>query len=102
MEVYVQAAFKKLWSGFERACERAARGSPSSPSFRHNPPNSHVHLICPRRIASHYYVNYHTIATFNEHLKPTMADIELLRLFALADEFKYMIVREVSHGWGQA
>jgi replicative superfamily II helicase len=46
------------------------------------------------RIASHYYVTHHTIATYNEHLKPTMGDIELLRLFALSDEFKYIIVRE--------
>lgn len=46
------------------------------------------------RIASHYYVTFHTIATYNEHLKPTMGDIELLRLFALSDEFKYIIVRE--------
>lgn len=36
------------------------------------------------RIASHYYVTYHTIATFNEHLKPTMGEIELLRLFRCA------------------
>lgn len=61
----------------------------------------HICYICPQicvkyRIASYYYVNYHTIATFNEHLKPTMGDIELVRLFALADEFKYMVVREVS------
>ena len=33
------------------------------------------------RIASHYYVTFHTIAMFNEHLKPTMGEIELLRLF---------------------
>lgn len=33
------------------------------------------------RIASCYYVTCDTIATFNEHLKPTMGDIELLRLF---------------------
>lgn len=46
------------------------------------------------RIASHYYVTYHTVATFKDHLKPTMGDIELCRLFSLADEFKYMIVRE--------
>ncbi|KAL4451451.1 hypothetical protein ABPG75_007113 [Micractinium tetrahymenae] len=46
------------------------------------------------RIASQYYVSYRTISAFNEHLKPTMGEIELLRLFALADEFKYMIVRE--------
>lgn len=47
------------------------------------------------RIASHYYITYHTLATFSDHLKPTLGDIELLRLFALADEFKYMVVR----GW---
>ena len=46
------------------------------------------------RIASHYYVTYTTLASFNDHLKPTMGDIELCRLFSLADEFKYMIVRE--------
>ena len=50
------------------------------------------------RIASQYYVSHRTISAFNEHLKPTMGEIELLRLFALADEFKYMIVREVG-GW---
>jgi hypothetical protein len=41
------------------------------------------------RIASHYYVTHTTLAAFNDHLKPTMTDIELLRLFALADEFKW-------------
>eukprot|EP00878_Enallax_costatus_P009764 GHUV01010197.1.p1 GENE.GHUV01010197.1~~GHUV01010197.1.p1 ORF type:complete len:1043 (+),score=291.77 GHUV01010197.1:469-3129(+) len=46
------------------------------------------------RIASHYYITYTTLAAFNNHLKPTMGDIELLRLFSLADEFKFMIVRE--------
>lgn len=46
------------------------------------------------RIASHYYVTYTTLAAFSDHLKPTMGDIELCRLFSLADEFKYMVVRE--------
>ena len=36
------------------------------------------------RIASHYYVTYTSLATYNEHLKQTMGDIELLRLFALS------------------
>ena len=40
------------------------------------------------RIASHYYVTHTTLSAFSDHLKPTMTDIELLRLFALADEFK--------------
>lgn len=46
------------------------------------------------RIASHYYVTFGTIAAFNDHLRPTMGDIELLRLFTQAEEFKYMVVRE--------
>ena len=46
------------------------------------------------RIASHYYVSIDTIASFNEHLRPTFGDIELLRLFTQAEEFKYMVVRE--------
>ena len=46
------------------------------------------------RIASHYYISHGTVQAFNEHLKPTMGDIELCRLFALAEEFKYVSVRE--------
>ena len=36
------------------------------------------------RIASYYYITFNTLATFNEHLRPTMGDIELLRLFRRA------------------
>ncbi|ORX48547.1 Sec63-domain-containing protein [Hesseltinella vesiculosa] len=46
------------------------------------------------RIASHYYVSYHSMATYNQHLKPMMSHIELFRVFALSDEFKYIPVRE--------
>jgi pre-mRNA-splicing helicase BRR2 len=46
------------------------------------------------RIASHYYVKHHSLATYNEHLKQTMGEIELLRLFAMSDEFRFVVVRE--------
>ncbi|XP_024008125.1 LOW QUALITY PROTEIN: DExH-box ATP-dependent RNA helicase DExH12 [Eutrema salsugineum] len=46
------------------------------------------------RIASYYYITHGTIATFNEHLKPTMGDIDLYRLFSLSEEFKYVTVRQ--------
>ncbi|XVE52318.1 hypothetical protein DITRI_Ditri02bG0113300 [Diplodiscus trichospermus] len=46
------------------------------------------------RIASYYYVTHGTISTCNEHLKPTMGDIELCRLFSLSEEFKYVTVRQ--------
>eukprot|EP00741_Cyanophora_paradoxa_P005239 tig00000865_g5079.t1 len=46
------------------------------------------------RVSAHFYVTYHSVATFNEHLKPTLGDIEIFRLFSLSDEFKYITVRE--------
>lgn len=70
---------------------RGAAQPPPSPPV----PNQATCLSHHRRIASQYYVSYRTIAAFNDHLKPTMGEIELLRLFALAEEFKYMVVREV-------
>jgi pre-mRNA-splicing helicase BRR2 len=45
------------------------------------------------RVASHFYVSHSSMATYHEHLKPSMSDIELLRLFALSSEFKHMSVR---------
>ena len=46
------------------------------------------------RVASHYYVTHKSIATFNTHLKPTLSDIELFRLFSLSEEFTHMTVRQ--------
>lgn len=46
------------------------------------------------RIASYYYITHGTISIYNEHLKPTMGEIELCRLFSLSEEFKYVTVRQ--------
>ena len=46
------------------------------------------------RVASHYYISYTSMASYNAHLKPTTSDIELFRLFSLSEEFKYINVRE--------
>ena len=46
------------------------------------------------RVSSYFYVSYNSIAIFNDHLKPSVSDIELLRIFSLAGEFKNMVVRE--------
>ena len=61
-------------------------------------PLTHHLPTCTPAHAPQYYVSFRTISAFNDHLKPTMGEIELLRLFALADEFKYMVVREVRLG----
>lgn len=44
------------------------------------------------RIASHYYVTYASMNTYNQHLKPSMSSIELFRVFALSNEFKLIPV----------
>ncbi|KAJ7741533.1 putative RNA helicase [Mycena maculata] len=46
------------------------------------------------RIASHYYVTYNSMMTYNQHLRPTMSTLELFRVFALSNEFKLLPVRQ--------
>eukprot|EP01127_Copromyxa_protea_P004841 TRINITY_DN1465_c0_g2_i1.p1 TRINITY_DN1465_c0_g2~~TRINITY_DN1465_c0_g2_i1.p1 ORF type:complete len:2175 (-),score=565.90 TRINITY_DN1465_c0_g2_i1:144-6668(-) len=45
------------------------------------------------RIASHYYIAHHSMSVYNEHLKPTTSDIELLKIFSLSNEFANVAVR---------
>lgn len=45
------------------------------------------------KIASHYYITNSSMATYNQHLRPTMTLIELFRVFAASDEFKYVPTR---------
>ncbi|KAF8439069.1 Sec63 Brl domain-containing protein [Boletus edulis BED1] len=42
------------------------------------------------RIASHYYVTHNSMATYNQHLRPTMSTLELFRVFALLNEFELL------------
>lgn len=46
------------------------------------------------RIASHYYITHSSMATYNQHLRPHLGLIEMLRIFALSDEFKHQVVRQ--------
>ena len=46
------------------------------------------------RIASHYYVTHKSMATYNQHLRPTMSTLELFRVFALSNEFALIPVRQ--------
>jgi pre-mRNA-splicing helicase BRR2 len=45
------------------------------------------------RVAALYYVTHKSMATYNEHLRPSMSDIELFRVFCMSSEFKNMSVR---------
>ncbi|KAL9617270.1 MAG: hypothetical protein Q9160_007951 [Pyrenula sp. 1 TL-2023] len=46
------------------------------------------------RIASHYYITHNSMLTYNQYLQPMITNIELFRIFALSDEFKYIPVRQ--------
>ena len=46
------------------------------------------------RIASHYYITHNSMATYNLHIQPGISAIELFRIFALSEEFKYIPVRQ--------
>jgi len=56
--------------------------------------SGHFQVTALGKIASHYYIKYPTIATFNEHIKPNTGIIELFKIFSLSNEFKYIPIRE--------
>ncbi|KAK1781120.1 Sec63 Brl domain-containing protein [Copromyces sp. CBS 386.78] len=46
------------------------------------------------RIASHYYITYGSMDTYNKLIQPPITDVELFRVFAQSAEFKYIPVRQ--------
>ena len=46
------------------------------------------------RVAAYYYVSHATVSVYNDYLKPTLSDIDLLRLFSLSKDFSALAVRE--------
>ncbi|XP_077290807.1 U5 small nuclear ribonucleoprotein l(3)72Ab isoform X2 [Arctopsyche grandis] len=56
--------------------------------------SGHFQVMEPGRIASHYYCSHETMLTYNQLLKPTLSEIELLRVFSLSGEFRHVSVRE--------
>ncbi|EMC94943.1 hypothetical protein BAUCODRAFT_72059 [Baudoinia panamericana UAMH 10762] len=46
------------------------------------------------RIASHYYITHNSMLTYNLHIQPSVTPIELFRVFALSEEFKYIPIRQ--------
>ena len=54
----------------------------------------HFHSTKLGRIASHYYVTYNSMSVYNQHLRSSMSQLELFRVFALSNEFKLIPVRQ--------
>eukprot|EP00053_Salpingoeca_punica_P020082 m.207381 g.207381 ORF g.207381 m.207381 type:complete len:2142 (+) comp17788_c0_seq1:161-6586(+) len=62
--------------------------------IKYNPRLGQLQATDLGRIASHYYCTNETMATYNTLLKPSMTEIELLRVFSRSSEFKFVNVRE--------
>lgn len=45
------------------------------------------------RIASHYYLTHQSMLIYSQNLRPTMDEIDLLRIFAMSSEFKMIPIR---------
>ena len=56
--------------------------------------NDQVRATDLGKISSHFYINYPTINMFNSKLKPWQTEIEIIRIFANAGEFKYIAIRQ--------
>ncbi|SCU90412.1 LADA_0F03884g1_1 [Lachancea dasiensis] len=46
------------------------------------------------KIASLFYIKYHSISMYNQMINENLTSIELLRIFSKSDEFKYIPVRQ--------
>lgn len=46
------------------------------------------------KISSHYYINYETINMYNNQLKPWLTEIDILKIFSMSGEFKFIPVRQ--------
>ena len=46
------------------------------------------------KTASYFYLKAESVSVYNQHLKPSLSDMEILRLFSLSREFKFIPVRE--------
>ena len=54
-------------------------------------------IFMPRiigRIASHYYVSHASMSVYNEHLRSTLEEIDLFRVFSLSQEFRQLPIRQ--------
>lgn len=62
--------------------------------LRYDRASGALHATDAGRIAAHYYVSHQSIAAYASHLRPSMGDIELLRVFSLSSEFSLLVVRD--------
>jgi pre-mRNA-splicing helicase BRR2 len=62
--------------------------------IRYDRKSGAMHPTPMGHIASQFYLSYTSMALYGRQLRPSMTDIDLLRLFSLSGEFKHITVRE--------
>ncbi|AAS54603.1 AGR113Wp [Eremothecium gossypii ATCC 10895] len=83
-----------LLSYRERLAHAALRLLHENNLIVYNPVTGDVQSTDLGRIASQYYISYTTIATYNGELNMHLDQMDILRLFAKSDEFKYVSARQ--------
>lgn len=72
----------------------AAMALDKAKMVRYNERTGDLNITDMGRIASHFYIKYDTVETFNELLKPIMNEGEIINLIANAQEFQQLKVRD--------
>ncbi|CAK9255752.1 unnamed protein product [Sphagnum jensenii] len=72
----------------------AARALDKAKMLRFDEKSGNLYVTDLGRVASHFYIQYTSVETYNEMLKPHMNESELIHLVAHSSEFENIMVRE--------
>lgn len=62
--------------------------------IRYNERTGDLNITDLGRIASHFYIKYDTVETFNQMIKPIMTESDVINMMANAQEFQQLKVRD--------
>ncbi|XP_048228570.1 DExH-box ATP-dependent RNA helicase DExH14 isoform X2 [Ricinus communis] len=72
----------------------AARALDKAKMMRFDEKSGNFYCTELGRIASHFYIQYSSVETYNEMLRPHMNDSEIINMVAHSSEFENIVVRE--------
>ncbi|KAH6555344.1 hypothetical protein KP509_1Z263400 [Ceratopteris richardii] len=75
----------------------AARALDKAKMLRFDEKSGNFYVTDLGRVASHYYIQYTSVETYNDMLKRHMNESELIHLIAHSSEFENIMVREEEH-----
>ncbi|OAE30033.1 hypothetical protein AXG93_3893s1430 [Marchantia polymorpha subsp. ruderalis] len=72
----------------------AARSLDKAKMLRFDEKSGNLYAVDLGRVASHFYIQYRSVETYNDMLKRHMNDSEVIHLLAHSSEFENIVVRE--------